>query len=84
MDGSRYTFVKVPIAPYTASMVCRTASLDSPRRRPAQRAQAASTCGMACCSAGLSMILRGSQSSRKVSAFAGLIRSGRPKSCSQP
>ena len=30
------------------------------------------------------MTLRGSQSSRKVSALAGLIRSGRPKSWSQP
>ena len=39
---------------------------------------------MACCSAGESMILRGSQSSMKVSVLAGLIRSGRPKSWLQP
>ena len=58
--------------------------VPSPARGPAQRTQAASTCGMACCSAGESSTLRGSQSSRKVSALAGLIRSGRPKSWSQP
>ena len=53
-------------------------------RAPAQRTQASSACGMASCSAGESMTLRGSQSSRNASTLAGLIRSGWPKSRSQP
>jgi len=39
---------------------------------------------MASCSAADSMTLRGSQFSRNVSTLTGLIRSGRPKSWSQP
>jgi len=54
-------------------------------RRPAPGAvrpsapNAASTCGMACCSADSSSTLRGSQSSRNVATFAVLIRSGQPE-----
>ena len=72
------------MASNTASSVAATAVPSSPDRAPAQRTQASSTCGMASCSAFDSTTLRGSQSSRNVSALAGLTRSGRPKSRSQP
>jgi hypothetical protein len=74
----------MPIELNTASRVSATSESSSPRRRPAHRTQAASTCGIASCSAKDSMTLRGSQPSRNVSTLAGLIRSGRPKSRSQP
>jgi len=76
--------VNVPIVLNTVSRVSATIASSSPRRRPAHRTQAASTCGIASCSAKDSMTLRGSQLSRNVSTLVGLIRSGRPKSRSHP
>ena len=74
----------MPIELNTVSRVSFTTASSSPRRRQAQRTQAASTCGIASCSAKDSMTLRGSQLSRNVCTLTGLIRSGRPKSRSQP
>jgi hypothetical protein len=68
----------------TVSRVSATSVSLCDRRRPVQRTQAPSTCGIASCSANDSMTLRGSQESRNVSTLVGLIRSGRPKSWSQP
>jgi hypothetical protein len=68
----------MPIELNTASRASATTASSSPRLRPAQRAHAASTCGIASCSAKDSMTLRGSQLSRNVCTLAGLIRNGRP------
>ena len=74
----------MPIELNTVSSESVITASVSPRRRPAQRTHAASTCGIASCSANDSITLRGSQPSRNVSTLVGLIRSGRPKSLSHP